>query len=86
MNTAELIYEEAKTLPEADAQEVLDFLEFLKAKRARHDGADHPNEAEQDKNVTLEQHLAIVEQMRAIRASQPMTYTTVEDMRREYRY
>ena len=35
MNTAELIYQEAKTLPEAEAREVLDFVEFLKAKRQR---------------------------------------------------
>lgn len=35
MNTAELIYQEAKALPESDAQEVLDFVEFLKAKRQR---------------------------------------------------
>jgi hypothetical protein len=35
MSTAELIYQEAKDLPEADAREVLDFVEFLKAKRRR---------------------------------------------------
>lgn len=34
MSTAELIYQEARELPEADAQEVLDFVVFLKAKRA----------------------------------------------------
>jgi hypothetical protein len=28
MNTAELIYQEAKNLPETEAREVLDFLEF----------------------------------------------------------
>lgn len=32
MNTAELIYEESKGLPETEAREVLDFVEFLKAK------------------------------------------------------
>ena len=32
MDTAERIYREAKTLPEAQAREVLDFLEFLKSK------------------------------------------------------
>ncbi|MFZ4702463.1 MAG: hypothetical protein ACOYMG_20660 [Candidatus Methylumidiphilus sp.] len=32
MNTAELIYLEAKDLPEVEAQKVLDFVEFLKAK------------------------------------------------------
>ncbi len=35
MNTAETIYREAQALPENEAQEVLDFLEFLKAKRGR---------------------------------------------------
>ncbi len=35
MNTAELIYQEAKSLPEAEAREVLDFMEFLKTKRQR---------------------------------------------------
>jgi hypothetical protein len=35
MNTVELIYQEAKSLPEAEAREVLDFVEFLKAKRRR---------------------------------------------------
>lgn len=33
MNTAELIYSKAKVLPEAEAQEVLDFVEFLQSKR-----------------------------------------------------
>jgi len=32
MNTAELIFQEAKSLPEAQAKEVLDFVEFLKNK------------------------------------------------------
>ena len=32
MNTAERIYREAQTLPEAQAKEVLNFLEFLKTK------------------------------------------------------
>ncbi len=35
MNTAEMIYREAQALPEHEAREVLDFLEFLKAKRDR---------------------------------------------------
>lgn len=35
MNTAELIYEQAKDLPEAEAREILDFVEFLKAKHRR---------------------------------------------------
>jgi hypothetical protein len=33
MNTAELIYQKAKTLPEVEAREILDFIEFLKTKR-----------------------------------------------------
>jgi hypothetical protein len=35
MNTAELIYQESKELPEFEAKEVLDFVAFLKAKRQR---------------------------------------------------
>jgi hypothetical protein len=81
MNTAELIYQEAKALPEADAREVLDFLEFLKAKRARGVPV-----VEQEPTVTPEAHATLVERMRAIRERQPMTHTTVEEMRREARY
>lgn len=33
MNTAELIYQKAKALPEVDAREILDFMEFLATKR-----------------------------------------------------
>ena len=86
MNTAELIYEKAKALPEADAQEILDFLEFLNVKRGRAGLAAALGRTEEDKHVTLEQHMAFVQRMREIRESQPMTYTTVEDMRREARY
>ncbi|MDP2904254.1 MAG: DUF2281 domain-containing protein [Methylovulum sp.] len=35
MNIVELIYQEAKDLPETEAREVLDFVEFLKVKRRR---------------------------------------------------
>ncbi|BBL71471.1 DUF2281 domain-containing protein [Methylogaea oryzae] len=33
MNTAELIYQTVKSLPEHQAREVLDFVEFLKARQ-----------------------------------------------------
>ncbi|MDP1773063.1 MAG: DUF2281 domain-containing protein [Methylobacter sp.] len=33
MNTAELIYQKAKALPEVEAREILDFMEFLESKR-----------------------------------------------------
>lgn len=82
MNTAELIFREAMELPESDAQEVLDFVEFLKAKRAQGSIQKEFPEA-QSKTVTLEEHLAMVERMKALRATQPMTHTTVEDMRLE---
>jgi len=36
MNTAEKIFEEVRTLPESVAREVLDFVGYLKAKRAEH--------------------------------------------------
>jgi hypothetical protein len=35
MTIAETIFEQVRTLPEADAREILDFVEFLKAKRKR---------------------------------------------------
>jgi hypothetical protein len=35
MTTADHIYDEAKTLPESLAQEVLDFIEFLKTRSDR---------------------------------------------------
>lgn len=35
MNTMEKIVEEVQTLPETDAREVLDFVSYLKAKRAK---------------------------------------------------
>jgi hypothetical protein len=34
MNTVDLIYQEARHLPEAEAREVLDFVAFLRAKQA----------------------------------------------------
>lgn len=49
MNTAERIYEEAKTLPETQAREVLDFLEFLKSKlkkRPVYDAKETTNDSE----------------------------------------
>ena len=33
MNTAERIYEHVKALPESTAREILDFIEFIEAKR-----------------------------------------------------
>ncbi len=33
MNTAEQIYEQVKALPESTAREILDFVEFVEAKR-----------------------------------------------------
>ncbi len=33
MNMAELIYQKAKALPEVEAREILDFMEFLETKR-----------------------------------------------------
>jgi hypothetical protein len=43
MSTAERIYNEVRTLPEAEAQEVLDFVTTLKA--ARHANAEARREA-----------------------------------------
>lgn len=39
MQTAALIFEEVKALPERDAQEILDFVAFLKTRRQREQDA-----------------------------------------------
>lgn len=82
MNTAELIYQEAKILPEIEAQEVLDFLNTLKTKPNQGNSSANDNES----IVTPEEHHAWVEEMRAITAAQSMTHTTMEEIRREDRY
>ncbi len=46
INIAQLIYQETKDLPETDAMEVLDFVEFLKTKRQR---KSQPAENQQEK-------------------------------------
>ena len=56
-------------------------MERLQAKRQQ-----RVSKGEEEKPITPEEHAAWVEQMRAITATQPMTHTTVEDMRREARY
>ncbi|MFZ4702521.1 MAG: hypothetical protein ACOYMG_20955 [Candidatus Methylumidiphilus sp.] len=82
-NIAEKISEAVQTLPEQQAAEVLSFEESLKAKlNAKGDAMPEAGE----KPVTPEDNAAWVERMRAITATQPMTQTTVEDMRREARY
>lgn len=81
---AEKVFEAVKALPEQQAAEVLDFAEFLRAKAVR--GYGEEREEALLGEVSEEEHAAIIEQMRAITASQPMTHTTVEDMRREARY
>jgi hypothetical protein len=43
MTTAELIYEQAKTLPEALAREVLDFIGYLRERRDREQWRDLMN-------------------------------------------
>ena len=48
MNTVERIFEEVKALPEFQAREVLDFVGYLKAKRAY---ADQAVSAPQSKDV-----------------------------------
>lgn len=43
MNTAERIYKEVQTLPETQAKEVLDFLEFLKSKLKKSAASENQN-------------------------------------------
>lgn len=56
MNTANLIYQEARYLPEAEAREVLDFVAFLRARRvsSSHGQRNPETEARQRKAVLLE--------------------------------
>lgn len=82
MNAAKLIYQEAKILPDSKAQEVLDFLMFLKEKSKQVDSSANGNEP----IITPEQHHAWVEEMRAITAAQSMTHITMEDIRCGDRY
>ena len=48
MNTAERIYREVQTLPETQAQEVLDFLEFLKVKLKKTAASEDQNTSTND--------------------------------------
>ena len=80
---AEKIVEIVKDMPEQQAAEVLDFARHLKAKQ---NGLGVGLQETEVKPLTPEGHAAWVERMRAITAAQPMTQTTVEDMRREARY
>jgi hypothetical protein len=85
MNTAELIFRETMELPESDAQEVLDFVEFLKAKRGYSLNIVPP--PNQHPPMTPEEHAALCERLRQLVESQPMTEgDTVARMRAEARY
>jgi hypothetical protein len=44
MNTMEKIVEEVRTLPETDAREVLDFVGYLKSRRAQINGGNGGHE------------------------------------------
>jgi hypothetical protein len=81
MNTAELIYQNAKNVPDFEAREILDFMEFLQEKRARGFGSSEENA------VTLEEHAAWCERLRRLIDSQPTTDgDTAITMRHEARY
>ncbi|MGZ8244307.1 hypothetical protein [Methylomagnum sp.] len=81
---AEQVFEAVKALSEPQAAEVLDFVEFLRAKAIQRHGGGEAGAAAG--GVSAEEHAGFIEEMRAIRATQPMTHATVEDMRREARY
>lgn len=53
MDTAERIYEEAKHLPEAQAREVLHYLEFLKSKVLTQQASSVQTATNDDDNMTL---------------------------------
>jgi len=86
MNTAELIYQKAKEIPEFEAREVLDFIDFLRVRRER-DEAQRVAVSDEEKPVTQEEHAAWCERLRHLVESQPMTEgDTVANMRQEARY
>ena len=86
MNTAELIYQKAKEIPDSEAREVLDFMERLRAKRER-EAAERGFMDDEEKPVTAEEHAAWCERLRHLVESQPMTEgDTVARMRQEARY
>jgi len=86
MNTAELIYQKAKEIPEVEAREVLDFMERLRARRER-EAAGKVTAGDETKPVTPEEHAAWCERLRHLVESQPMTEgDTVARMRQEARY
>jgi hypothetical protein len=98
---AEQVFEAIKNLPDQDAAEVLDFVEFLKAKRREkalanpdrrqglYDGAafDREGLGDEEKPVTPEEHAAWCERLRRLVESQPMTDGDIAArMRQEARY
>ena len=69
MNIAERIYEIVKNMPESQAAEVLDFVEFLQAKRAT-----------PPLRMPAEQARILRAEWQALVASQPLQTESAEDM------
>ncbi len=88
MNTAELIYQKAKEIPEIEAREVLDFMERLQAKRERE--AEEKAAAGSEGKPTPDETKALCAELQALVESQPMQTESagnfVRRMRDEARY
>jgi hypothetical protein len=75
MNTAELIYQEAKTLPDNLGAEVLDFIGYLKTRQ--------PVEAVGI--MTNEEHRALCEELQTLVESQPAQTESADEFIRKMR-
>lgn len=85
--TAKRIIDIVNSLPEQWMAEVLNFAEAAKQSIALNAPQEKDaSTAFSDGGITLEDHRAMVERMRMITARQPMTYTTIKNIRDEARY
>jgi hypothetical protein len=93
MNTAELIYQKAKEIPDNEAREVLDLMERLQAKRERDKAQGFAATCEQKPDMptmTPDEAKALCAELQALVESQPMQTESAGDfirrMRDEARY
>jgi DNA topoisomerase IA len=88
MNTAELIYQRAKEIPEYEAREVLDFMERLQAKRERDKAQAYSATCEQKHDaptMTPDEAKALCAELQALVESQPMQTESAGDFIRRMR-
>lgn len=91
MNTAELIYQKAKEIPEWEAREVLDFMEHLRTKREQEAAARVAvSDGETPTPPASDESKALCAELQALVQSQPMQAESagnfIRRMRDEARY